>query len=189
MSDDLNTNDTTTSPIVATAAAASSLSSLLAERARERDEMTANAERERQRERQAIREAAGAYAEEWMRRHISPELRAALNAVPACEDSRINDYDRPQWNTTPESWAACILLDLSSAPEIDPDATPEDHLAGRWILRRAWTDDSGEEWEIHHRPQSFTADMGIIAGEVCADNGILDALLTYPAWRKTHSRA
>ena len=159
------------------------LSALLAERRREMNEKAAQLWQASERERERLHRAAIDYAEDWMQRHISRELCAALRAAPACDDDRLDDETRPA-SIEPEAWAACILIDLSDAPEIDPGATPADRDTGRWRLRQRHSDDqSGARWEVYHAPQSFTANLWPIHGADIADNNILDALETFADWR------
>lgn len=152
-----------------TAERAAQLAEWAADRASERDEQT-----------EQTRRAAIEQARDWLIGHLSPDLRAALRAVPACDEERLRaaieseDYYRDAASTL----AAVALLDLAGT-DLDPQATHADHECGRWRIEQY-----GQWWKLNG-PGDFAAILCHTedAPGKTLDGVILDALRDFPAWR------
>lgn len=164
------------------------LAEMLAARAKDLAEMQrAQAERN-QRARETERAEALASADEFLRRHIGPQLADTLRITPAVDENALQlDADEPdEYNPRP----GYLMLDLSGAGVDDSSAKQEaagdpgraDRPPEGWLLRNEYIRYRGWRW-ILRGPHGYEAAMpDLYSYDACIDAGLLDALAAYPAW-------
>lgn len=154
------------------------LGELIADRVAQLDEWKREQRQADQRATEEVHAGAIAYMTDWLEAHVSAELLAALRAIPACDETKINLGD-PVFTASAKS--AIALLDLAGT-DIDPEATHADHEEGRWLIVRERDGIYGAHWYLRgpHRFRARLCDQDDRDRKI--DAPLLDALRAYPAW-------